>query len=161
SATFNTSVSFLQLVEPRFVQGFGIAFFFTPLISVVISGLPPERIASALGLANFFRILGGSFGTSLSVTVWDNREAFHHSQLTEYITNFNPESVESVKQLQTLGFHGLSSYEQLVRVITNQAYMLSTNDCFWLSGWIFLSLLIFTWLTKPPFVTSGETVVGE
>ena len=29
--------------------------------------------------------------------------------------------------------------------------MLSTNDLFWLSGWIFLALLILVWLTRPPF----------
>lgn len=156
---FDTSVSYLTLIEPRFMQGLGIAFFFTPLISIVISGLPPDRVASALGLANFCRILGGSFGTSISVTIWDRREAFHHSRLVEQINNFNPLSHEYIEQAQAVGFSGLKSVAQLVATITNQAYMLSTNDVFWLSGWVFISLLIIIWFTKPPFLAKGPIAV--
>ena len=42
-----------QLIQPRLMQGFGITFFFTPLVTIIIAGLPRERIASALGLSNF------------------------------------------------------------------------------------------------------------
>lgn len=155
SSTFYTDVGYINLIEPRFLQGMGIALFFTPLISIVISGLPPDRIASALGLANFCRILGGSFGTSISVTLWDRREAFHHSRLVENVNAFNPISQQAVTQLHEYGFTGLKSFAQLVNVITNQAYMLSTNDVFWLSGWTFISLLIIIWFTKPPFLAKG------
>lgn len=155
SASFYTEVGFWQLVQPRFIQGLGITFFFTPLISIVISGMPAERMASALGLSNFCRILGGSFGTSLSITLWDRREAFHHSRLVEQINNFNPLSVNAVQQLQTLGFWGLKSFAQITNIITNQAFMLATNDVFWLSGWIFVCLLVIIWFTKPPFLSKG------
>ncbi|MHB1947685.1 MAG: DHA2 family efflux MFS transporter permease subunit [Gammaproteobacteria bacterium] len=161
NSSFNTDVGFEELVIPRLIQGIGIACFFTPLISIVISGLPPDRIASALGLANFFRIIGGSFGTSLSVTIWDRREAFHHSHLVEPINNFNPISNQAVEKLNALGFTDMKSYEQLTRVVTNQAYMLSTNDFFWLSGVIFASLLVIVWFTKPPFLTSGKPLAAE
>ncbi len=155
NASFNTDVSFIQLVIPRFVQGIGIACFFTPLIIIILSGLPPERVASALGLSNFLRILGGSFGTSLSVTLWDRREQFHHSQLVEQITNYNPVSIEAVQQLNQYGFQDLKAYEQLDAIVGHQAYMLSTNDIFWLSGVLFIGLLIILWFTKPPFVSKG------
>src|SRR5579862_4515979 len=85
TSCFYTDVGFAQLIEPRFIQGLGITCFFTPLVTIIISGLPPARIASALGLSNFFRILGGSFGTSISVSMWSRREAFHHSRLVENI----------------------------------------------------------------------------
>jgi len=156
SANFYTEVGFVQLIEPRFVQGLGITFFFTPLISIVISGLPPDKVASALGLSNFCRILGGSFGTSLSVTLWERRESFHHSHLVEHINPFNPIYTQAVTKLQTLGLSGLNGTEFLVRTITNQAFMLSTNDFFWLSGWIFISLLVIIWFAKPPFLAKGS-----
>jgi DHA2 family multidrug resistance protein len=158
---FYTSVGFMQLVEPRFMQGLGITFFFTPLVTIVISGLAPNRIASALGLANFFRILGGSFGTSLSVTMWDRREAFHHSRLVEHINVYNPISTDTITQLQALGFSGMKSLEQITRTITNQAYMLATNDIFWLSGWIFMCLLVTIWFTKPPFMTTKRPIAAD
>jgi DHA2 family multidrug resistance protein len=161
SAEFNTNVSYMQLIMPRLLQGVGLAFFFTPLISVVISGIPGNRIASALGLANFCRILGGSFGTSISVTLWDNREALHHNQLVENITNYNPTSIQALQQLHEIGFDNLSSYEVIRRIITNQAFMLSTNDLFWLAGCIFLGLLGIIWLTKPPFISTLKSPTVE
>lgn len=159
NSSFNTSVSCTQLVIPRLIQGLGISCFFTPLITIVISGLPPDRIASALGLANFIRIIGGSFGTSLSVTLWERREAVHHSHLVENINNYNSASVEVVHQLNNLGFINLKAYAQLVKTISKQAFMLSTNDFFWLSGWIFVSLLVILWFTRPPFFSSAKSPV--
>jgi DHA2 family multidrug resistance protein len=158
---FYTDIGFHQLIEPRFIQGLGITFFFTPLISIVISGLPAHRMASALGLANFFRILGGSVGTSLSVTIWSRREAFHHSRLVEQINSFNPVSTSAIDQLHSLGFSELSSMGKIVAMITNQAFMLATNDIFWLSGWTFIFLLIIIWLAKPPFLTKKPPVAAE
>jgi DHA2 family multidrug resistance protein len=160
-SNFYTNVGYAQLIEPRFIQGLGLTFFFTPLITIVISGLPPARIASALGLANFCRILGGSFGTSISVTMWDRREAFHHSRLAEQINSFNPLSREAIQHLQALGFKGLTSFEYLTRTITKQAFMLSTNDIFWLSGWVFIGLLVIIWFTKPPFLSNKAPVAME
>ncbi|HSW93514.1 MAG TPA: DHA2 family efflux MFS transporter permease subunit [Gammaproteobacteria bacterium] len=158
---FYTDVGFRQLIEPRFIQGLGIAFFFTPLITMVISGLPPARIANALGLCNFFRIIGGSFGTSISVTLWDRREAFHHSQLVEHVNSFNPVSHEYLSGLNSLGFPPLKNVGVLDAVITNQSYMLSTDDIFWISGWIFIFLMVIVWWARPPFNPAHGAVSGE
>lgn len=163
NSSFNTDVSFTQLVIPRFVMGIGVAFYFTPLISIILYGMPGNQIASALGIANFLRILGGSFGTSLSVALWERREAFHHSHLTQNITNLNPFSLRAVDQLHHLGFTGLKAYQQLVLIITNQAFMLAINDVFWVFGWIFLILLGCVWLTNPTGLAPGQVrkVVAE
>jgi len=155
SSSFDVTVSYAKLIEPRLLQGLGIACFFTPLIAIVISGLPPARITSALGLANFCRILGGSFGTSLSVTLWDRREAFHHARLTEQITVYNHFSTALLAKLQVFGFTPPQSIAQLILLITNQSYMLATNDVFWLSGCIFIGLLMIIWFSKPPFLSKG------
>ena len=160
-SNFYTAVGFYQLAEPRFIQGLGITFFFTPLITIIISGLPPSRIANALGLANFCRILGGSFGTSISVTLWDRREAFHHSRLVENINPYNPANTDGLQQLHALGYNTMEAMEAITRTVTNQAYMLATNDIFWLSGWIFLGLMLIIWFTKPPFMSSQGPVAVE
>lgn len=157
-STFYTDVGYDQLVIPRYIQGIGIACFFTPLISIIISGLPAERIASALGLANFLRILGGSFGTSLSVTIWERREAFHQARLVEHINDYNPISVQFIQLLNHYGFTDLKEFVLLYKIVINQAFMLSTNDFFWLSGCIFVGLLAILWFTKPPFTSKGSAV---
>lgn len=160
-ANFYTDVGFLQLVAPRFVQGLGLAFFFTPLIAMILADMPPERMASALGLGNFFRILGGSFGTSISVAIWNNREALHQSHLVEHINVYNPFSLQAINQLQSLGLSNLKSLGVLYGVIINQAFMLATNDIFKLSAWIFMFLFVLVWFARPTFVKPGAPIVAE
>lgn len=160
-SNFYTEVGFMQLIKPRFVQGLGLAFFFTPLIALILADLPPERLASALGLANFCRILGGSFGTSISVTLWSDREAFHQSHLVEQITVYNPLVQKTLEQLHSLGIAGLKSFGVIYASIINQSYMLATNDIFKLSAWIFMVLLAMIWLAKPTYARSSGGIAAE
>ncbi len=67
-----------------------MACFFMPLTTITLSGLPPERLAAASSLSNFTRTLAGSIGTSITTTLWTNREALHHAQLTESVTPLTP-----------------------------------------------------------------------
>lgn len=162
SSTFNTDVSFNILIMPRVVMGLAIACFFTPLITIVLSGLPARCVASAAGLTNFFRILGGSFGTSLSVSFWEHRASFYHARLADHITNFNPKVNAFLQNtMNLLHLSKSSSFALLNNMMTNQSYMLSTIDFFWLSGVIFMSATILVWWSKPPFMAQGGVVIGE
>lgn len=154
-SSFNTSVTFAQLAWPIFVQGMGVAFFFIPLITLALSGLPDNLVASASGLTNFVRILAGSFGTSLTISFWTHRESLHHTQLTTSLTNYNPTTLQAIAQLQQLGFSHEAALAQLQNMVTNQSYMLATNDFFWVSGYAFLLLIGIIWLARPPFILSG------
>jgi DHA2 family multidrug resistance protein len=120
-----------------------------------LSGLPPNRVASAAGLTNLLRILGGSFGVSLSVLLWDRRQAFHDYRLSELVSLYHPLTHQVLDQLQGLGLQGQAAATALARSISQEAFMLATNDFFWLSGWIFLLLLGLVWLARPPFQTAG------
>ncbi len=68
---FNTDATIGTLLIPTLVQGIAMSFFFIPLIAMGLSGLSPERIPGASGLFNFARITAGSFGTSITTTLWD------------------------------------------------------------------------------------------
>lgn len=160
-SNFYTGIGFVQLIEPRFIQGLGLAFFFTPLIAMILADMPPERMASALGLGNFFRILGGSFGTSISISIWNNREAVHQSHLVQHISAYNPFALQAMNQLQALGLSNLKSLGVLYSIIINQAFMLATNDIFKLSAWIFMFLFALIWLAKPTFVKPGGPILAE
>ena len=50
-----------------------MAFFFIPLVTTTLSSIEPERIPATPDLSNFVRILAGSFGISMTTTVWQNR----------------------------------------------------------------------------------------
>ena len=160
AASFNTNASFAQLTLPRFFQGIGMAFFFIPLMSILLSGLPPNRVASASGLSNFLRVLGGSFGTSLSVALWDRRESFHHSQLATNITAADPATHATLQALHNLGWSQTGGLALIQQQLTKQSYLLAVNDVFTASAWIFVALMAFVWLARPPFA-SGRVAGGE
>jgi DHA2 family multidrug resistance protein len=160
-SNFYTEIGFIQLIKPRFVQGIGLALFFTPLIGLILSAIPPERMTNALGLGNFFRILGGSFGTSLSISLWDDRAALHQSRLVENINDYNPISSQILDQIQSFGVSSLQSFAILYSNIINQAYMLATNDIFRLSSWVFMCLFGLVWLAKPIRMKKGAVIAAE
>ncbi len=95
--TFEPGMDFGASAWPQFIQGFAVACFFMPLTTITLSGLPPERLAAASSLSNFTRTLAGSIGTSITTTMWTNRESMHHAQLTESVNPFNPNAQGDVQ----------------------------------------------------------------
>ena len=146
---FNTQADLFTLMVPTIIQGFGMAFFFVPLMTLIMAGLPPERIAAASGLTNFARITAGAFGTSIATTLWENRAALHHSQLAESI---NSASLPATQALAGLSSQGMSREQGLFfinRLIDQQAFTLSADDIFAASAAVFLSLIVIIWMAHP------------
>jgi len=143
---FTTDTSFGSLMLPTLIQGIATATFFIPLITITLSGLPPWRIAAASGLSNFTRITAGAFGTSISTTMWENRAAMHHAQLTEAVQLGNPQAVQAIDGLQALGMSHGQALASINNLVTQQAYMISTQEIFFGSAMIFLSLIVLVWL---------------
>jgi DHA2 family multidrug resistance protein len=133
-AGFNTDADIPSIVWPQVIQGAAMATFFIPLTAVTLSGLSPERIPAAAGLSNFFRITFGAIGASVFTTVWDNRAAMHHAQLTEHITAFDPAATQALQNMSALGLSPEQAYGALERELNRQAYMLSATELSWLAG---------------------------
>ena len=151
AVTFEPEMTFMDVALPQFVQGLAVACFFMPLTTITLSGLPPEKMASASSLFNFLRTLAGSIGTSLTTFMWYNREAVHHTQLTEVINPYNPISQQF---FQTMGSFGLSEEQTasyLARQITAQGFIMGANEIFLISAITFMSLVVVIWFAKPPF----------
>ncbi len=156
TSTFPSDVDFAHLIWPRFVQGAAMATFFVPTVTMVLSGLPQSRIASAAGLSNFMRLIAGSFGTSLSITLWTRRTTFHMYRLQSDLAPEDPVVRHSLKVLE---HHGLSAHAAAAVLIGKahaHAVVMATEDFFWISGWIFLGLLVLIWFAKPPFGAGGS-----
>ena len=151
AVTFEPEITFMDVALPQFVQGLAVACFFMPLTTITLSGLPPEKMASASSLFNFLRTLAGSIGTSLTTFMWYNREAVHHTQLTEVINPYNPISQQF---FQTMGSFGLSEEQTasyIARQITAQGFIIGANEIFFVSAIMFISLVVLIWFAKPPF----------
>lgn len=159
-ANFTTEVSLWIIMWTRFIQGFGVAIFFLPLVQLALGSIPKDRYASASGLFNFIRILVGSgFGTSLAIELWTRLEIFHHARLTEELSVFQPRTQHFYQKFGDMGppfaisdsaplsTHGVIN-RILDQMVEQQAFMLSTNDLSWLAAWGFLALIPLIFLCK-------------
>jgi DHA2 family multidrug resistance protein len=155
AATLNDTATFWQFATPRFLQGIGIAFFFLPLNQIILSGVPPSDLASASGLSNFIRTMSGSFATALTVFMWNRRTDYHHAVLTEHIRNSADGWTQYQAGLTTHGIMGTGAFQYVDNLITRQAMTMGVNDVFHFLAWMYLLLIPFLWLARPPFTARG------
>jgi DHA2 family multidrug resistance protein len=153
--SFDTQADYYTIALPQLLQGVGVAFFFTPLIAINLGGIPNARIANATGLQNFLRMMAGSFGASVAISVWDNRQNLHRTQLGEHISLFDATTRDFSDTLQGLGMAAGQAHAELERMLVSQSYMLATNEIFWIVGVLFLVLIPVLWTTRPPFSAGG------
>ena len=155
SARFALNASFGEVVLPRLLTGVALACFFVPITSVVLSGIPPERVAAAAGLSNFLRTLGGAVGTAASVTLWNRLATAHHAVLSERTSTLDGGYRDYVDVLQGAGFADEPAARLFNQGVDAQSFMLATNDLFAWAALVFLALIPLVWLARPPFATSG------
>lgn len=149
---FTTQVDLYTIMYTRFLQGFGVAIFFLPLVQLTLGEIPGPKYASASGLFNFLRILVGSgFGTSLSIELWTRREIFHHSRLAESMTSYRPLTTEFYRDLENANpLFSTPVINQIVDTqVEQQAFMLATNELAWLGAWLFILMIPLIFLCKP------------
>lgn len=156
TSTLNETASFGQFATPRFLQGLGLAFFFLPLNQILLSGIPPRDLASASGLSNFVRTMAGSIATAVTVWTWNRRTDYHHTVLAEHVRNSASGWTRYQASLNSRGITGTSAFQYVDRIIGGQAATLAVNDVFFALGCMFILLIPFVWLAKPPFTQRGS-----
>lgn len=156
-AGFNLQVDLAHIIWVQFAQGFGMACFFLPVFTILLSDLNPNEIAAGSGLATFARTIGGSFATSLTTYFWSERTIVQHATLAEHFPATDPATRQVLHQLgqgdPTVGAALLDS------LIQQQAAQIGFNEIFHALGILFLAVIFFLWLSKPPFTARGGPVV--
>ena len=147
-SNFNTQADEFTILIPTIIQGVAMAFFFIPLVTITLSGIEPDRIPAASGLSNFVRITAGSFGTSIATTIWQDRAALHHAQLSEYVSPGVGATNSVMSGLASAGLTPDQALGTINRLVDQQAYMLAANDVFYASALIFLLLIPLVFLAK-------------
>lgn len=144
-AHVSTDVTGGYIGMARFIMGLAMPFAWMPLMMLVLSGLPKEKMASASGLFNFIRMLASSMGTALGITLWDERSVFHHSRLVESLSEDSPAYIST----QAMLTQALPDQQGVMAVfdvlITQQARTLGLNDVFILGGTVSLVLAVLVW----------------
>jgi DHA2 family multidrug resistance protein len=134
------------------VQGISSGSFFIATISILLDGIPPEKIPSASGLSNFARIIAAGFSVSLVTTFWDRREALHQSHMADMTSGYTPVLNNILSSLQDMGLSDLAAKAAVTRSMVNQAYLLASLDMFTVSAWLCLAAIVIVWLCRkaPP-----------
>ena len=158
---FTADASFFNFVLPLLVQGIAMATFFLAMITILLDGIPPQRIPSASGVSNFARITAGGFAASVVTTVWDRREALHQSRLADQATAFSPWLHAAIANLHRLGLPELGAQAVITRTMTGQAYLLAADDIFWASGWISIVLIGMVWMCRKAKSGGGPPVAAD
>jgi DHA2 family multidrug resistance protein len=121
------------------------------MISILLDGIPPERVPSASGVSNFLRIVASAFATSITTTFWDRHEALHQTHLAESSSIYSPNLRASIDGLQALGINNdHAAVGVLSQGLIHQAYLLSSLDYFRISGWLTLAGLVLVWFARRP-----------
>jgi DHA2 family multidrug resistance protein len=143
---------------PQFFQGIAHALFFAPLTALAFGPLKPHQMAGAAGLFNCLRILFGGIGTSIITTLWERREALHHTRITERVDIFSPHVRDTLDSLQGLGMDALQGAGYLAKQVTQQSFIIAANEIYWICALGFMLLVGFVWLadgTRPAKDTGG------
>lgn len=155
-SNFNTQADFRTIMIPTIIQGVAMAFFFIPLVTITLSGISPDKIPAASGLSNFVRITAGSFGTSIATTIWQDRAAMHHAQISEYVNQGSTATNSALTGLAGAGLTPDQALGTINRLVDQQAYMLAANDVFYASSLIFLLLIPLVFLTRHTKAGAGS-----
>jgi DHA2 family multidrug resistance protein len=131
-------------------QGIGIGFFLTPIVSLSLAGLPPEKLASASGLQTAIRMMSGSLIASLAQTFWDQRTRFHQTHLVESLTPFNAPTQSAIGTMRQGGLSEGQAWAVIHDGLDVQAHMLALNDFFYFSSFAFLAALAIVWFARAP-----------
>jgi DHA2 family multidrug resistance protein len=155
-SNFTAQTDFVTILVPTLIQGGAMAFFFIPLTTLTLAGLPPERIPAAAGLSNFVRIMFGAMGTSIATTLWDNRATLHHARLVEQM-GLNGSALDAATTtLAQAGVPAAGAYASINRLIDVQAFTWAADDIFIGSAVMFLFLIFTIWFTRrPPKLAAG------
>jgi DHA2 family multidrug resistance protein len=159
-ADYPPDASYRVLIIPLMVQGVAMSVFFVSLLSILLQGVPPEKVPAASGLSNFARITAGGFAASLTTVLWDRREAVHQARLSDVATLYDPAFSQYLAQMQADGLSMTQSVGSIAQSIVSQSYMLSSLDFFWLSGWISIAVIPLVWLCRRS-VSSGGPAAAD
>jgi DHA2 family multidrug resistance protein len=99
--------------------------------------------------------MSGSIATAMTVFLWNRRTDYHHAVLAEHIRDAAGGWSNYQAQLGSLGFSVTGAFAYVEHAITTQAMTLGVNDVFHVLAWIYLLLIPFLWLAKPPFTARG------
>ncbi|MCW5798745.1 MAG: MFS transporter [Nitrospira sp.] len=150
---FDEPHSFDQLFWPMLMEGVFLGAFFIPLNMLTLHGLSGSNVLRAADMATLFRIAAGGFGISGQGIVVFRRTPFHQLHLADHFggrvfASYDPSQLTAATFMQR-EFHADTLPARMVGLIKQQSAILSMDDAFLLSGYLFLALAALVWCAVP------------
>ncbi len=145
-ATFNTDISFGQLIPVQLALGLGMPMFFVTITSLSLASVNPEETASASGLANFLRTMSGAIATAIITFGWHRSTTHDRVELVGSL--YDPQG--AIDKLKTTGQTAQQALRSLDDIVQSQSVMLATNHIFLIVGAILIATAAGVWLMPKP-----------
>ena len=144
--SLNLEMASLNVSQPNFIQGIGLAFCMVPLMTVAMGMLKKEQMGNATGLFALARNLAGSIGIAVVTTMVTRGAQAHQSTLVAHVTPYDPAYQNAVQTIQstlstqvgTVQAHSMA-LGSIYQATLQQAAMLAYMDAF---RWLALMSLI-------------------
>lgn len=68
---------------------------------------------------------------------------------------------QALTHLHSLGLSDSAALAALNKQLTNQAYLLSSIDYFWISSWLTLALIALVWFAKRPHSSGAAPAAAD
>ena len=81
------------------MRAIGQALVLTPMTAIATAGIAPNDAATASGLFNMLRNLGGAVGTAALATILTKREQFHSNIIGQSVTLYRDEVRQRIGQM--------------------------------------------------------------
>ncbi len=143
---FTTDADFGAIASVQFAQGFGMAFFFVPVVGLGLAAVKPHEIAGAAGLSNFMRTSAAAFAASISVALWTDAGTNARTDIANAMKNTG----DMVDRLVAAGFGGEQARGVIDNQVQIQSVMLATDKVFLLSAMLFVACAAAVWLVPKP-----------
>ena len=151
--SFNTDMTFWQLMPAQLAMGIGMPMFFVPMMSLAMGSVTPAETASASGLINFLRTMSGAFAAAVITFAWHDNAIGSHVDLAGKIND----AQGALAKLRNMGMSAQQALQSLDNMVQTQSVMLATNRVFFFVGAILLVTAAGIWLMPKP---KGPLVMG-
>ena len=154
---------FDEFFWPQAVRGFSLMFCFLPITSLAFATLPPTEIATASGLYNLMRNLGGAIGLAITNTCLQNWTKKNYLHFNENIDATNENAADTIISLEQ-NFSGmnyvdpaLAAIKSIYQMAQREAYIITFNQVFTHVAFLFfIGLLLMPFIRKVDFKKNSE-----
>jgi DHA2 family multidrug resistance protein len=141
---------------PNLAQGLAMPFFFIPTTTLALASVLPRETASAAGLMNFMRTTAGAFGTSISLTAWQNAAIVQRNDMVGSL--HDPQGAADT--MTSMGMSASQAIGQVSNLVDSQAVMAATNHIFQVVAVVFVLGALAVWIAPKPVALVDPAAAG-